>query len=76
MIELRVCAAMVLIGATVAAKPVVTIHPDDIMDVPHPTAALARWTDAPGRRAVPSTSRVQRCADSSMRAVVRVRRSC
>jgi hypothetical protein len=52
MIELRVCAAMVLIGATVAAKPIVTIHPDDIMDVPHPTAALARWTDAPGRRAV------------------------
>jgi pimeloyl-ACP methyl ester carboxylesterase len=43
---------MVLVAATVAAKPVVTIHPDDIMDVPRPTAALARWTDAPGRRAV------------------------
>jgi pimeloyl-ACP methyl ester carboxylesterase len=52
MLVLRQFAAMVLIAATIAAKPVSTIHPDDIMDVPLPTAALARWTDAPGRRAV------------------------
>ena len=52
MLGLRICAALVLIAAIVAAKPVVTIQPDDIMDSPRPTAALARWTDAPGRRAV------------------------
>ncbi len=41
-----------LIAATLGAKPIVTVRPDDVMDAPRPKALLARSSDAPGRRAV------------------------
>ncbi len=46
------CVAIVILMVASAAKPVVTLHSDDVIDSPLPKAALAQWTDAPGRRAV------------------------
>jgi hypothetical protein len=48
----RLSLAIVVLATATAAKPVGTLHPDDVMDSPLPKAAIARWTDAPGRRAV------------------------
>lgn len=48
----RLCLAIVVLATATAAKPMVTLHPDDVMDSPLPKAAIAKWTDAPGRRAV------------------------
>ena len=33
-------------------KPLIAIHPDDMMDSSHPKASIAQWMDAPGRRRV------------------------
>ena len=35
-----------------AALPVITVHPDDAMDPRLPTAPIAQWTDAQGRKRV------------------------
>jgi hypothetical protein len=48
----RLCLAIVVLATATAAKPVVILHPDDVMDSPLPKAAITNWTDAPGRRAV------------------------
>jgi hypothetical protein len=42
----------VISAAAAATKPVITFKADDMIDSHRPSAALTRWTDAPGRRVV------------------------
>jgi pimeloyl-ACP methyl ester carboxylesterase len=46
------CFLIAVLTTSIAAKPVVLVRPDDVMDSPPPRAAFVRWTDAPGRHAV------------------------
>ena len=48
----RSCVVALLLVATLGAKPIVTVVPDDVMDSPRPKAELTMWRDAPGRAAV------------------------
>lgn len=42
--------ALVLLGSSV--KPVIIVHPDDVMDSPLPKAAAVNWQNAPGRERI------------------------
>jgi uncharacterized protein len=48
----RLFLLVALLAATTAAKPVVTVYADDVMDSPQPKAPLGRWTDSPGRHTI------------------------
>jgi len=47
MLAVKLLMAAALVAS--AGKPVVTIHPDDMMDSPQPKAPLAQWSNAAGR---------------------------
>lgn len=42
--------ALLLLAA--APKPVIVMHPDDMMDSPQPRASIAHWQNAPGRERI------------------------